>query len=644
LFVSVPFHFDVDLTRALPFKNTAKIAVTCYSNCKVFSATVDFGNAYRDVNCGYWYIGFMAGIIPRTFIDDMLARLDIVDVIDARVKLKKQGKNYGACCPFHNEKTPSFSVSQEKQFYHCFGCGVHGNAIDFIMEFDRLEFVEAIEELANSLGLDVPREQRSGGGFTKGPSTNSEQKRSLYDLLGSIGQYYRDQLKVPSNKAAIEYLKARGLSGEIVKKFGIGYVPDEWDSIRKNFGQQKQTQDMLVTGGMLIENDKGNRYDRFRGRIMFPIRDRRGRVIGFGGRVLGNDTPKYLNSPETPVFHKGKELYGLYEVLQAYREPPQVLVVEGYMDVVALAQYDVDYSVASLGTSTTGDHLQTLFRQTSTVVCCYDGDRAGRDAAWRAMENALPYLNDGRQLKFMFLPDGEDPDSYIRQNGKEAFEAEVHNATPLSEFMFSTLMQQVDTRSKEGMAKLSVLAVPLIEKVPGGTLRLYLRELLGRKLGLVDERQLQQLIAQQNNQEIRPAPHKEIKRTPMREVIALLLQNPSYAQLIPDLSSVSELSLPGLSLLMEVVDKCRSHPHMSTGQLLERWRGEKSEALLSRLASWDIPLDEDNQEDIFLDSLDKILAQCVEQQIENLQAKARSIGLSAEEKRELLALMLDLKA
>ncbi|EGQ9214559.1 DNA primase [Vibrio alginolyticus] len=588
----------------------------------------------------------MAGHIPRSFIDDLLARLDIVDIIDARVKLKKKGKNYGACCPFHNEKTPSFSVSQEKQFYHCFGCGAHGNAIDFLMEFDRLEFVEAIEELASYLGLDVPREQRSGGNgsFQSGPQASSSEKRNLYDLMGNIAQFYRNQLKQPASKVAIEYLKDRGLSGEIVQKFGIGYVADEWDLVRKNFGQNKENQDMLVTGGMLIENDKGNRYDRFRGRVMFPIRDRRGRVIGFGGRVLGDGTPKYLNSPETPIFHKGKELYGLYEVLQAYREPPQILVVEGYMDVVALAQYGVDYSVASLGTSTTGDHLQVLFRQTSTVVCCYDGDRAGREAAWRAMENALPYLTDGRQLKFMFLPDGEDPDSYIRQNGKQAFDQQVSNAMPLSEFMFSSLTQQVDMSTKEGMAKLSTLAVPLIDKVPGGTLRLYLRELLGRRLGLVDERQLQQLISKQGKEDKRPQPHKEIKRTPMREVIALLIQNPQYVSMVPDLTSVRDLPIPGLSLFVDVLDKCQAHPHINTGQLLEHWRNSQNETLLSRLASWDIPLDEDNQEEIFLDSLDKIIAQCVEKQIENLQAKARSVGLSAEEKRELLALMLDLKA
>ncbi len=591
-------------------------------------------------------LGFMAGHIPRSFIDDLLARLDIVDIIDARVKLKKKGKNYGACCPFHNEKTPSFSVSQEKQFYHCFGCGVHGNAIDFLMEYERLEFPDAIEELASFLGLEVPREQRPGSNNSgsHAPQASSEQKRSLYDLLGSVAQFYRQQLSLSSSRPAIEYLKNRGLSGDVIQKFGIGFVPDEWDLIRKNFGQQAQAQEMLVSGGMLIENDKGNRYDRFRGRIMFPIHDRRGRVIGFGGRVLDNSTPKYLNSPETPVFHKGKELYGLYEVLQAYREPPQILVVEGYMDVVALAQFGVDYSVASLGTSTTGDHLQTLFRQTSHVVCCYDGDRAGREAAWRAMENALPYLSDGRQLKFMFLPDGEDPDSYIRQQGKEAFEQQVKNAMPLSEFMFNSLMQDVDTSSKEGMAKLSALAVPLIEKVPGGTLRLYLRDLLGKRLGLMDERQLQQLLSKESKQAQRPQPHKEIKRTPMREVIALLIQNPSYAQLIPDLNSVKQLPVPGLGLLVEVVDYCRANPHINTGMLLERWRYQHHEALLSRLAGWEIPLDEDNQEEFFLDSLDNILAQCVEKQIEKLQAKERSVGLSVDERRELMALMLDLKA
>ncbi|WCE29321.1 DNA primase [Vibrio sp. SCSIO 43137] len=581
----------------------------------------------------------MAGLIPRNFIDDLLARVDIVDIVDARVKLKKAGKNYSACCPFHNEKTPSFSVSQEKQFYHCFGCGVHGNAIDFVMEFDNLDFVESIEELANGLGLDVPREQRSGE-VSSAPRANSEEKRSLYDLMGSISQFYASQLKVSASTPAIDYLKQRGLSGEIVKKFGIGYVADEWDSIRKNFGQKNQAQEMLVTAGMLIENDQGNRYDRFRGRVMFPIRDRRGRVIGFGGRIIGDGTPKYLNSPETPIFHKGKELYGLYEVLQAHREPEQVLVVEGYMDVVALAQYGVDYSVASLGTSTTGDHLQMLFRQTSTVVCCYDGDRAGREAAWRALENALGYLKSGNILKFLFLPDGEDPDSYIRKHGKEAFEQQVRDAKPLSEYLFSNLTEQVQVGSNEGKAALEALADPLIRKIPDGHLQAQLFKMLGQRTGNFLEHKVSAKRAVKQNAS---AP-KKIAKTPMRVVIALLMQNPEYSKFVPDLTDVREIEIPGLSLLHDVLDKCLTYPHINTGQLIEHWRDTQNEALLSRLASWEIPLEDDNQEDIFLDSLDNILAQCVEKQIENLQAKARSIGLSTEEKRELQALMLDLKA
>ncbi|WP_407332125.1 DNA primase [Enterovibrio sp. 27052020O] len=579
----------------------------------------------------------MAGKIPRSFIDDLLARLDIVELIDARVKLKKQGKNYGACCPFHNEKTPSFTVSQEKQFYHCFGCGVHGNAIDFVMEFDRLEFVEAIEELASQLGLDVPREQ-SDGGAPKGPYARSDQKRDLYQMMGQIAQFYQSGLRNEAGQTAIDYLKGRGLSGEIVQKFGIGYVADEWDQVRTRFGKDNASQQALVSTGMLIENDNGRRYDRFRGRVMFPIRDRRGRVIAFGGRVLGDGTPKYLNSPETPIFHKGRELYGLYEVLQAHREPKQLLVVEGYMDVVALAQFDVDYAVASLGTATTAEHMQTLYRQTSSVVCCYDGDRAGRDAAWRAMEQALPHLVDGRQLKFMFLPDGEDPDSMVRKEGKEGFEQRMANAMSLSEFLFSTLMEQVDSSSQEGKAKLTTLAVPLIDKVPGGTLRLYLRNTLGQKLGLPDEQQLEKLLSKQGQAQTRK-PLPEMKRTPMREVITLLLQNPGFVESVPPLDGVEALGVPGLNLFTTMLELCRHRPNITTGQLLEHWRGSDQEALLAKLASWELPITENNALDVFLDSLDKILAQCVAQQIDKLQARDRSVGLSAEERRELWQLL-----
>ncbi|PSU94193.1 DNA primase [Photobacterium leiognathi subsp. mandapamensis] len=583
----------------------------------------------------------MAGKIPRSFIDDLISRHDIVDVIDARVKLKKQGKNFGACCPFHNEKTPSFSVSQEKQFYHCFGCGVHGNVLDFVMEFDRLDFVDAIEELASQLGLEVPREN-DGNTTHRGPK--AADKRNYYELMGQVSQFYQSQLRTKEGEIAVDYLKGRGLSGEIVKKFSIGFIPDQWDMVRSRFGRDNESQKALVNTGMLIENDNGRRYDRFRGRVMFPIHDRRGRVIGFGGRVIGDGTPKYLNSPETDIFHKGRELYGLYEVLQTHREPEKIMVVEGYMDVVALAQFGVDYAVASLGTSTTGDHIQSLFRQTSTVVCCYDGDRAGRDAAWRAMEQALPYLTDGRQLKFMFLPDGEDPDSCIRAEGKDAFELRVNQAMPLSEFLFNSLMLQVDTTSREGKAKLSTLAVPLIDKVPGGTLRLYLRELLGKNLGLPDEAQLQQLISM-HGKESKPVGQVQIKRTPMREVIALLIQHPSFVtQLEFDMSAFDNIELSGLNLLLSIVDKCRNNPNISTGQLLEHWRGTKNEAMMAKLAAWELPLskDEDNSLDVFLDAMDKIIDQCVEQQIEQLQTKSRTIGLSVDEKQDLQLLLLNL--
>ncbi|TQQ21945.1 DNA primase [Vibrio cholerae] len=579
----------------------------------------------------------MAGHIPRSFIDDLLARLDIVDVIDARVKLKKKGKNYSACCPFHNEKTPSFSVSQEKQFYHCFGCGAHGNIIDFVMEYDHLEFVEAIEELASFLGLEVPREQRSYG--SSAPSKTRAQKLELYDLMESISRLYKSELRKDTGVEAIEYLKQRGLSGQIVAKFGIGFVPDSWDIVKKHFSQDKELS--LVEAGMLIQSDNNRSYDRFRNRIMFPIRGHkvnRGKIIGFGGRVLDDSTPKYLNSPETDIFKKGKELYGLYEALEYDNAPKYLIVVEGYMDVVALAQYDINYAVASLGTSTTGEHLETLFRQTSNVVCCYDGDRAGRDAAWRALENALSYLKSGNILKFLFLPDGEDPDSYVRKYGKADFEQQIANATPLSQYLFDNLIElhQINLGSHEGKSALRAVATPLIDKIPDPFLQEILEKILDERTGF--DHQLRRKKARKT--ENRPAPHKAIKRTPMRDVIALLIQNPSYAELVPDLASVRHLMIPGLDTFSEVLEKCRQYPHITTGQLLEHWRDSKNETLLSRLASWEIPLVEDNQEELFLDSLDKILAQCVEKQIENLQAKERSVGLSTEEKRELQDLIL----
>ncbi|PHP93145.1 DNA primase [Pantoea agglomerans] len=574
----------------------------------------------------------MAGRIPRVFINDLLARTDIVDLIDARVKLKKQGKNFHACCPFHNEKTPSFTVNGEKQFYHCFGCGAHGNAIDFLMNFDRLEFVESIEELATSHGLDVPYEAGSG------PSQmERHQRQSLYQLMENLNGFYQQGLQHSSAQPARDYLDRRGLSAEIINHFAIGYAPAGWDNVLKRFGKQSEDRESLMEAGMLVSNDKGRTYDRFRDRVMFPIRDKRGRVIGFGGRVLSNDTPKYLNSPETPIFHKGRQLYGLYEAVKNHPEPARLLVVEGYMDVVALAQYGIDYAVASLGTSTTAEHIQLLFRSTDTVICCYDGDRAGREAAWRALETALPYMNDGRQLRFMFLPDGEDPDTLVRKEGKDAFEARMEQAMPLSSFLFDSLLPQVDLSSRDGKARLSTLALPLITQIPGETLRIYMRQELGNKLGILDDNQLEKLmpkLAASGTTPVAPP----LKRTTMRVLIALLIQSPQLATLVPSLDGLSESKMPGLPLFIELVGRCNENPGLTTGQLLELYRGTNFSQTLETLAIWNHMIVDEEAEAVFQDSLASIYDSALEERLEFLIARERTQGLSADERRELWTL------
>ncbi|MCW0355211.1 DNA primase [Pantoea ananatis] len=574
----------------------------------------------------------MAGRIPRVFINDLLARTDIVELIDARVKLKKQGKNYHACCPFHNEKTPSFTVNDEKQFYHCFGCGAHGNAIDFLMNYDRLEFVESIEELATSHGLDVPYEAGNG------PSQmERHQRQSLYQLMENLNGFYQQSLQQSSAQSARDYLQHRGLSADIINHFSIGYAPAGWDNVLKRFGKQPEDRESLMEAGMLVSNDKGRVYDRFRERVMFPIRDKRGRVIGFGGRVLGNDTPKYLNSPETPVFHKGRQLYGLYEALKNHPEPKRLLVVEGYMDVVALAQYGVDYAVASLGTSTTAEHIQLLFRSTDNVICCYDGDRAGREAAWRALETALPYMNDGRQLRFMFLPDGEDPDTLVRKEGKAAFEARMEQAMPLSSFLFDSLLPQVDLSSRDGKARLSTLALPLITQIPGETLRIYLRQELGNKLGILDDAQLEKLMPKQGPGGSTPvAP--PLKRTTMRVLVALLIQNPQLATLVPSLDGLAESKIAGLPLFIELVTRCNENPGLTTGQLLELYRGTNFSQTLETLAVWNHMIVDEESEAVFQDSLASVYDSALEERLEFLIARERTHGLSTDERRELWAL------
>lgn len=578
------------------------------------------------------------GLVPRSFINDILAKADIVDVVNSRVKLKKAGSNnYQACCPFHHEKTPSFTVSKNKQFYHCFGCGAHGNAISFLMEYEKLEFLEAVEELADFLGLEVPREQTTENKDRR-PAVNAQTKRDLYGLMAEIATAYQKEL--PNSIPAQAYLQKRGLSDEIIQRFGIGFVPDSFDFVLRKFGVNKEEQKKLSELGMLSQNDRGKIYDRFRHRIMFPIRDRRGRTIAFGGRVLGDEKPKYLNSPESVTYHKGNELYGLFEALQVKDNPDCLLVVEGYMDVVSLAQFGVDYAVASLGTATTPEQLQQAFRVTEQVVCCYDGDRAGREAAWRALENGLGQLEDGRQLKFIFLPDGEDPDTFIRQYGKQAFEDYLQNALPLSDFLFQQLVSQVDLSSKEGKSKLAALAMPLISRIPGKMLQLYLRDILAKKLGLMDQSQLDNLLPnteEKHESAVQKTP--EFKRTPMRLLIALLMQNPALAQLDYDLSPLSSLQEPGFDLLEKLTALCRENVGITLGQILEYWRGTEYSKPLEILATWDHLIEDANVESTFLETLGFLFIQLTEKRIEALIAKDRTVGLAEGEKKELMLLL-----
>lgn len=427
----------------------------------------------------------MAGLIPQSFIDDLLNRTDIVDVVSSRIQLKKTGKNYSACCPFHKEKTPSFTVSPDKQFYYCFGCGAGGNALGFVMDHDQLEFPQAIEELAKRAGMDVPREESGRGHKPRQPVDSP-----LYPLLNAAAEHYRQALKShPQRKYAVEYLKGRGLTGEIARDFGLGFAPPGWDNLLKQLGGDALQQKVMIDAGLLIENaENGRRYDRFRDRIMFPIRDSRGRVIAFGGRVLGDDKPKYLNSPETPVFHKGQELYGLYEARKHNRDLDEIMVVEGYMDVIALAQQGLRNAVATLGTATSEEHLKRLFRIVPSVLFCFDGDAAGRNAAWRALESTLSSLQDGRRARFLFLPDGEDPDTLVRAEGTDAFRARINqHAQPLADYFFQQLSEEADPRSLEGKAHLVTLAAPLIDKIPGNNLRALMRQRLSEITGLSGE-------------------------------------------------------------------------------------------------------------------------------------------------------------
>ncbi len=566
----------------------------------------------------------MAGQIPRPFIDDLLARTDIVELIDQRVPLKKAGKNYAACCPFHSEKSPSFTVSADKQFYHCFGCGAHGNAISFMMAFEQLEFVEAIEELAKIHHLEVPREG--------GQKAYQQGSADDYSQMEKAAKIYQAQLQ--HSEHALAYVAKRGLSSETIQKYGIGYAPDSWDLLLKQLATTRAGRDQLFERKLTNRNDNGREYDFFRDRLMFPIRDKRGRVIGFGGRVLGEGTPKYLNSPETRLFHKGRELYGLYEARQQQERLSMLLVVEGYMDVVALSQFGIEFAVACLGTATTGDHMQTMFRYTPTVVCCYDGDRAGRDAAWRALQSALPHLKDGVELKFVFLPDGEDPDTLVRKEGKDAFISRLQQAQTLSNYMFEHLLAEMDVNSDAGKSALWNRANELILQIPSEFYRETLLDRLANLVGRPRSNPVATKTAKTN-----PAVTTATKITPMRRAIALLLQHPALAAVMPQAPELAHANLPGIEILLALQHKLLEQPDLTTAQLLEHWRGAVEYNILSKLALWEHQVADEQLTADFLDTFRAIEDQYLQQRLEALQRKDQLKKLSLAERQEYAMLL-----
>ena len=517
--------------------------------------------------------------IPQTFIDDLLTRVDIIDVIDKRVPLKKTGTNYAARCPFHNEKTPSFTASSRKQFYYCFGCGASGNAIGFLMQHDNLSFVEAIEQLAQQVGMTIPVETSS--------NNDTDERRQLYTIMQHANEFYQQQLRQhPDAENIKNYLKDRGLSGQIAKTFEIGFAPAGWDNLQKYLSDVAP--EKLIACGLLIKNDKGKIYDRFRDRIMFPIRDRQGRVIGFGGRVLGDGTPKYLNSPETAIFHKGTELYGLYEALQATRHLEQILVVEGYMDVIALAQYKINNAVATLGTATTKANAERLFRQASNVVFCFDGDTAGRTAAWRALENILPLLDDGLNIHFMFLSEGEDPDSTVRNVDTSRFQELINNATPLSVFLLNHLSSSTDLSSLDGRSRLVKLAEPLLKQIPGKVFQQLLLSELAKRAQM-DAGQLRALLNLKTI--VEPVKHIQVKQrfekqdpSLMQRAISLILQYPETVKYLENTTDYNNLELAGTPILTSLFNLLTTDTNLTTGTLLEHWRNDPLAPQLAKLA------------------------------------------------------------
>lgn len=562
----------------------------------------------------------MGGLIPDSFIEELLGRTDIVEIIERRVSLKRAGREFQACCPFHDEKTPSFTVSPQKQFYHCFGCGAHGSAISFLMNFEGLEFVDAVEDLARHAGLEVPREATRA----------ARPSEDLYEILDAAADFFREELK--KSPEAIAYVKQRGLSDEVVKKFGVGFAPPGWNNLITRLGTSNSRMALLKRTGMLSQGNSGE-YDKFRHRIMFPIHDRRGRVIGFGGRALDEDGPKYLNSPETELFHKGRELYGLYLARNNQAKLGRILVVEGYMDVVALAQFGFANCVATLGTATNSDQAELLFRAADEVVYCFDGDRAGRKAAWRALEATLPRLREGRQARFLFLPEGEDPDSLVRAQGADAFSTALDKAQALSEFFFDHFRRDVDMNSIDGRARLVEQSKPLVDKIPAGVFHDMMMERL--------ETLAQHRIARPGGAPAGRAKRATVagkplqQRTPMRMALAHLVQNPALAMNARKLDAFEGCDLAGFEIYRELVDFCAKSPNMTTAQLLELWRDHPAQSHLNTLATWSLPGEEARLVQEFTDAVTGLELQWTEAQISRMP---RIVDLELEDRKKLLLL------
>lgn len=590
----------------------------------------------------------MAGLIPQSFIDDLLQRTDIVEVIGRRVpELKKKGRNHSACCPFHSEKTPSFSVNEERQFYYCFGCGAGGNAIGFIMNFENMDFPQAVETLARDAGMEVPREESAAD------SRRQSENARLLNALERASKYYQYQLRHHGDKqATVDYLKSRGVSGEIARDFALGFAPPGWDNLLTAIGADAEAEQSLLKAGLIIrresksESDRDRQfYDRFRHRIMFPIRNSRGQTVAFGGRVLGDDKPKYLNSPESPVFIKGSELYGLYEARRANNKLEKVLIVEGYMDVIALAQMGVRNAVATLGTATSERHLLRLFRMVNEVIFCFDGDEAGRSAAWRALETALPQLEDGRVLRFLFLPEGTDPDSFVRQFGTSKFEQEVNRARPLEEFFFDKLSTNLDLNSIEGRARLSNLAKPLLRKLPRGVYAQLMLDQLSDRLGVSHE-SLDELIQEQPKSSLTapiptapgiPEPPPDSFKTSSRgggapetrrahkpaamKAIELLLRNPEVALTVEtDLEPLQQAEDEARRLLLSLIEMVRRDPHTDVYALLGYCYGSSLGGQLTQLMKTEAITPTDGIESEFKQILDSILSD-IRKKLELLKLK-----------------------